>query len=328
MKRPSKTSGALAVREARGAIGRQDLRARLQFLRDSYLSTLSPHTRLAYDRDLMDFARHLGETDGLATVERLLGGGPGEANTVALGYKAALLQRGLSPQTVNRRLAALRSVVKLARVGGLIAWELEVRGEKAKPYRDTRGPGRAGFQKILSGLNGSARPREIRDGAILHLLYDLALRAGEVARLKVEDVDMEAGMVTVLGKGRREPEKLSLPEETAKALKRWIGKRGMEPGPLFQNYDRAGKLSRDGRLTYDGIYKLVLYRGARAGIKTRPHGLRHAAITEALELTGGNLAAVRDFSRHRSYEILQHYDDNRGNRGGEVAKLVAKAAAV
>ena len=51
-------------------------------------------------------------------------------------------------------------------------------------------------------------------------------------------------------------------------------------------------------------------------MKIKHHGLRYAAITEALELTGGNLAAVRDFSY------------NRGNRAGEVAKLVATAVTV
>lgn len=311
-----------------GKPAREDLLQRIRRLWASYLSTLSEHTRKAYTRDLRDFARHLGAADGLETLRRLIEGGPGEANTLALDYKGDLLRRGLSPQTINRRLAAIRSLVKLANTSGMISWELSVRGEKAQPYRDTRGPGRSGYQRILKAMDGSERPREIRDGAILHLLYDLALRRGELARLDFSDLDLSAGTVRILGKGRREPEKLELPEETKAVLSRWIETRGTGPGPLFRNYDRAGKKSGDGRLTPEGIYKLVLYRAAQAGLKTRPHGLRHAAITEALELTGGNLAAVQDFSRHRSSEILRRYDDNREKRGAEVAKLVAKAASV
>jgi integrase/recombinase XerC len=295
---------------------------RLRALWGSYLATLSPHTRRAYDRDLADFARYLGTSDLLA----LIGNGPGEANALALGYKAALLERGLSPQTINRRLAALRAVVKLARRSGLITWRLEVDGERSRPYRDTRGPGKQGYQRLLQTLNGSNRPREIRDGAILHLLYDRALRRGEVARLDLADVDLEAGTVTITGKGRREPETLGLPPETVQALERWISTRGTEPGALFPNYDRAGKGS--GRLTGDGIYKMVRARAKAAGIITRPHGLRHAAITEALELTGGNTAAVQDFSRHVKTETLRLYDDNRKSRGAEVARLVAAAAAL
>ena len=310
-----------------GKPAREDLLQRIRRLWASYLSTLSEHTRKAYTRDLRDFARHLGAADGLETLRRLIEGGPGEANTLALDYKGDLLRRGLSPQTINRRLAAIRSLVKLANTSGMISWELSVRGEKAQPYRDTRGPGRSGYQRILKAMDGSERPREIRDGAILHLLYDLALRRGELARLDLSDVDPQAGTLKILGKGRREPEILTLPEETKAALSRWIETRGGEAGPLFWNYDRRSKGAR-ARLSSAGIYDLVLYRAAQAGIKTGPHGLRHAAITEALELTNGNLAAVRDFSRHKSYEVLRHYDDNRGNRAGEVAKLVAKAAAL
>lgn len=321
-------NSALTISPTGKPPAREDLLQRIRRLWASYLTTLSEHTRQAYTRDLSDFARHLGAADSLETLRRLIEGGPAEANTLALDYKADLLRRGLAPSTINRRLAAIRSLVKLARTSGLIPWDLSIRGEKAQPYRDTRGPGRTGYQKILREMEGSRRPREIRDRAIVHLLYDLALRRGELARLDLSDLDLPAGTLRILGKGRREPEILTLPEETKAALSRWIEARGAAAGPLFRNYDRAGKQSRDGRLTPEGIYKLVLYRARRAGIKTRPHGLRHAAITEALELTGGNLAAVQDFSRHRSSEILRRYDDNRGNRGGEVAKLVAKAAAV
>lgn len=308
-----------------GKPAREDLLRRIRRLWASYLSTLSEHTRRAYTRDLEDLARHLGAADGLDTLRRLIEGGPGEANTLALDYKGDLLRRELTPATINRRLAAVRSLVKLAKTSGLISWELSVRGERSKPYRDTKGPGRSGYQRLLQVLNGSERPREKRDAAILHLLYDLGLRRGELARLDLSDVDLEAGTVQILGKGWRETEKRTLPEETKAALSRWLETRGGEPGPLFKNYDRRGG---EGRLSYQGVYDVVLTLGARAGVKIRPHGLRHAAITEALVLTNGNLAAVRDFSRHKSYDVLQHYDDNRGNRAGEVAKLVAKAASV
>jgi integrase len=63
--------------------------------------------------------------------------------------------------------------------------------------------------------------------------------------------------------------------------------------------------------------------GRRLGFKVWPHGLRHAAITEALDLTGGNVRAVQRFSRHRDVRVLERYDDNRKDLGGEVAKQVA-----
>jgi integrase/recombinase XerC len=63
--------------------------------------------------------------------------------------------------------------------------------------------------------------------------------------------------------------------------------------------------------------------GADLGIKVWPHGLRHAAITEALDLTGGDVRKVKRFSRHRDLQTLVVYDDNRVDLGGEVARKVA-----
>ena len=61
------------------------------------------------------------------------------------------------------------------------------------------------------------------------------------------------------------------------------------------------------------------------GPAARPHGLRHAAITEALDATGGDVRAVQRFSRHRSLATLQLYDDSRQDLGGQVAHKVAAA---
>jgi len=59
----------------------------------------------------------------------------------------------------------------------------------------------------------------------------------------------------------------------------------------------------------------------------RPHGLRHAAITAALDETNGNVRAAREFSGHASVEVLMKYDDNRKDVGGEVASKVIRRLA-
>jgi len=307
------------------SLTQSDPLARLQAVRDSYLNTKSPETRRAYTRSLIDFSKFMGEADPNQALRRLMENGPGEANATALEYKAHLINQGLKPATVNSRIYALRSAVKLAGRIGLITWRLEIEGEKSKPYRDTSGPGKEGYRKLLETAAGS-RPVEIRDRAIIHLLYDRALRRGEVVRMDCEDVDLAAGKIMITGKGKREPEELEIPEESITALRDWIRIRGKKSGPLFKNYDRAGK--GDGRLTADGIYKMIKFRAKQAGITARPHGLRHTAITRALELTGGNLPAVQDFSRHANTKTLRIYDDNRNQRGGKVAQMVASEAAL
>jgi integrase/recombinase XerC len=63
--------------------------------------------------------------------------------------------------------------------------------------------------------------------------------------------------------------------------------------------------------------------GTKAGLTVRPHGLRHLAITSALDLTKGDVRAVQKFSRHRDMRVLNTYDDNRRDLAGDVARLVA-----
>ena len=67
--------------------------------------------------------------------------------------------------------------------------------------------------------------------------------------------------------------------------------------------------------------------GAKLGGIIRPHGLRHAAITAALDETNGNVRAAREFSGHASIEVLMRYDDNRKDVGGEVASKVIRRLA-
>ncbi len=81
-----------------------------------------------------------------------------------------------------------------------------------------------------------------------------------------------------------------------------------------------------GRITPQSLTRLVKRLGREAGLKVTPHGLRHAAITDALDLSNGNLRAVQRFSRHRDPRVLSVYDDNREDLGGQVAALVAEAA--
>jgi integrase/recombinase XerC len=290
---------------------------------DAFLSGRSERTLRAYRADLSDFARFAGvEDDADAAAARLMGGTHGEANAVALAYRAHLLERGLAPATVNRRLAALRSLVKLARTLGLVPWTLEVQSVPHEAYRDTRGPGHGGYLRLLDTLDAKLGAKAKRDRAAVRLLYDLALRRAEVVALDVEDFDRAGPCLWVMRKGKREKKRRTLPASTAAALVEWLDTRGTEPGPLFTNFDQAGKGS--GRLSGTSLYRIVRDLGEEAGIgPVRPHGLRHAAITTALERMNGNVDAVRDFSGHADPRTVMLYNDNRTDRAGEVAALVA-----
>ena len=250
-------------------------------------------------------------------VQALIRLSPGQANAAALAFKAEAIERGLSPSSVNLRLSAVKVVVKCARRFGLISWALDVDGLESETYRDTRGPGAAAVGQVIRELGGQSRTKAVRDRAMIALAYDLALRRAEVCGLDLENLDVEAGSVSILGKGRRERENRTLPPETTAALRAWLDVRGSDPGPLFLNLDRARK-GKDRRLTGGGFWSVVRGRGLG-----RPHGLRHSAITQALIVTNGAVSKVQKFSRHADVKVLQRYDDAREDIAGQIAKQLA-----
>lgn len=301
-----------------------------EHLLDAFYAGRSANTVRAYRRDHEDFRTFVARQDGLAAfaataeqaVRMLLAVEHGQANALALGYRTDMVRRQLQPATVNRRLAALRSVVKLGNTLGLVSWTLDAENVDSVTYRDTRGPGRDCVRAMVAQARERTDAKGLRDTVIVRLLHDVALRRGEVVSLDLEHYDSRRGTVAVLGKGRTQRERVTLPAATRTALDAWIAVRGTEPGPLFHRLDAAGR--GEGRLTGAAVYDVVRELGAGVGIATRPHGLRHSAITAALDASNGNIRAVQRFSRHRNVQTLQIYDDNRADLAGQMAALIAE----
>lgn len=296
---------------------------------EAFLAGRNAQTRRAYRADLASFAAFWGRhapafalVDPGAASLALLAAGHGAANALALAWRADMIAAELAPATINRRLAALKSLVKLGGTLGIVAWRLEVDPVKAAKYRDTAGPGKDGYQAMLAQARKRTDAKGRRDVAIIRLLFDVALRRGEVVGLDLEHVDAKRPAVMVLGKGRTERERVSLPKPTMADLTAWISLRGERAGPLFVSLDPG---SDGARLTGEAVRRLVAALSAAAGLgKVRPHGLRHAAITAVLDATGGDLRKAARFSRHKQVQTLTIYDDNRLDLGGECAALIAE----
>jgi integrase/recombinase XerC len=280
---------------------------------EAVLSGRKATTLRAYKGDLRDFAAFLGYQIASKALDAFVSFSGPYANAAALAYRAHLLDRKLSPATISRRLAALRTAVKVARMLGRVAWDLEVESPRSETYRDTSGPGRDGWKAVLAiAKERAVTPRGVRDLAVLRLLHDLALRRGEVVGLDLVDLDLRRSIVQVKGKGKSSKAPISLPKPTAEALRAWVVLRGDSPGSLFG-------------ISGEWIRQLVrgLGRAAQLDRPLRPHGLRHQGITQALDATGGDVRAVRRFSRHAKLETLVVYDDNRADLAGDVARLVS-----
>ncbi len=136
-----------------------------------FLRTLKESTKLRYTQDLDDFRSFLKLKTVGQTVEYFVSNGPGFANSLALAYKDHLMNRGLAPRTINGRLTTLRGLTKAGRLIGIITWWINVQDIRCKsPSRDTRGPGRVGFQRMVTEVELDQGHRGGRDLAILRLL--------------------------------------------------------------------------------------------------------------------------------------------------------------
>lgn len=143
-----------------------------------------------------------------------------------------------------------------------------------------------------------------------------------------EDVDLAGERVRIVGKHRMEPEWVTVPPATLRALSAWLTVRGSQPGPLFSRLDNHAETAAQrrgpaGPLTGDAVYYLVRTLGRSASVNVRPHGLRHAAVTEALAATHGDLRSVQRFARLKSANTIKIYDDERADLGGAVSRLIA-----
>jgi integrase/recombinase XerC len=296
----------------------------MQNLLDSFYSGKSQRTIEAYKRDLEDFRQFLG-VENITEAARIFLSEQGKANAIALSYTKKLIEKGLQSTTINRRLAALRSMSQMAKMLGMNPWTLEVKNRKIEAYRDTKGPGIDNFKKILSLTESRGDVKGIRDKAILRLLFDIGLRRGEVTALDVADLDLVRKTIQIVGKGRTQKTELTLPAPTIAALTDWLKVRGDFSGALFLNLDRAKK--GNGRITGKSIYQIVRGLGEKTGIRTRPHGIRHTAVTEAVkkaQSNGMDLEEVLDFSRHKDVRTLMIYRDKERNVQGKLSDLVAE----
>lgn len=289
----------------------------------------SPNTWRAYKKDIRDFFRFAAEANEPTPilVDAFLKLEQTQALSLVLRYKNDLRdRRRLKEATINRRLAALKALVRLANQLGQCSYTLDgIKGEKVVHYRDTTGVKQNIYRQILQIPNRETVKGK-RDYAILRLLWDNALRRGELVQINLKDFDPEERTLGILGKGKgTQKQKITLSQATIAALQAWLAVRPRQQGtqqPMFVALDRA---YFGHRMTGTAIYQLVRKTAKVAGIEKimSPHRIRHSGITAALEATKGDVRKVQKFSRHSDLNTLMIYDDNRKNIQGEITEILA-----
>jgi site-specific recombinase XerD len=239
------------------------------------------------------------------------------AHTAAVRSRVA---ESFAPATANRMLAALRRVLRTAFRLGLMSAEQMTRACDVEPIRGERVPkGRAVSQGELRALFGVCDPGTstgARNAALLGLLFGAGLRRAEVVALDLENYDLTAGQVLVLGKGNKE-RLVPLPGGSREALGAWLALRGSEPGPLLYPVTKGGMVVP--RRMTDGAVAQVAERLARRAKVTAfsPHDLRRSFVGDLLD-AGADIATVQALVGHANPATTSRYD-RRGDRAKQRA---------
>jgi len=280
--------------------------------------TRSPNTKRAYLKDVQMFSESIR-----VDIQEFLLLSREQALGFLLQFKANQMEQGLSEATINRRLASIKALVKMGNSLGLCSFTLvEVKGEKIQKYRDTTGVNQDVFKQALS-LPDRTTTKGKRDYALLRLLWENALRRGEVAKLKWSDLEIQEKRLKIFGKGRgNQAEWISLSAPLINALEAWRSVSPNTDGHIFLALDTA---NYGQGLATNGIYLIVRGYFERLGITKvmSPHRIRHSAITAVLDASKGDVRKVQKFSRHKQLDTLLIYDDNRLNAQGEMTSLAS-----
>jgi integrase/recombinase XerC len=291
------------------------LRAFLQFLRLN--RNVSPNTIRAYESDLSQFLDHVAGHAGVTSEELQASS---LDRTAIRAFLGSLHGQRQSRATAARKLAAVRTFLRYLRREEVIAGDPGAL--VATPKREVRMPAHLSEQEMLELLAAPAvdTPLARRDRAILELFYASGLRLSELAGLDLEDVNLSARMVRVLGKGSKE-RLVPFNSSAASAIRTYLKdrellSRGAPAGaavvagpprsrrardPLFVNY-RGTTLST--RSIDRLVHRYVMACSARLGIS--PHAIRHSFATHLLQ-RGADLRAIQELLGHARLSTTQRY---------------------
>lgn len=253
---------------------------------------VSPHTVAAYRSDLLRLLSGRSELPDRAAIDRHL---------------ASLVPRH-APASVARAAAAIRGFYRFLQVEGLV--QDDVTAGLLGPKLERRLP-KALSRKTMARLLDRVpeNPYEVRDLAILHVLYATGCRATEVVTLRTTSIIADHRLLRAFGKGNKE----RLVPIADIALE-WVSRYTTGVRPLLRA--RAKKdpgdvlfLSRTGRpLDRVRIYQIVQEACARAGVTAAcsPHSLRHSFATHLVS-GGADLRSVQEMLGHASLQTTQVY---------------------
>lgn len=219
-------------------------------------------------------------------------------------------KRDFSVATKNKYLATAKIFLKELNRQGLLPSDIT---QNIKTFSQCKKHKQEGLnnQEIMALVEKTKElpttPQNTRLKAVLCLLTLQGLRQVEITRLNVKDIDLVNQTAFIQGKGRDDKELIDLHPETIKAIRQYLKTNKISDGSLFTSQSNN---SKNHRLTTRALRESIKSVLKNLSIDKTIHGFRHYFTTQLIKTYKGDLLSVARYTRHKSLEMLQVYDDN------------------
>jgi site-specific recombinase XerD len=211
---------------------------------------------------------------------------------------------GLSPFTIAAHARAEKRLFNWLEAEGVLPVNPSRRLKTPQPRRrEPKGISRSDLLALLATTEAGG-PADLRDRAVMLFLADTGCRVGGLCRLRIEDLDFEAGLASVTEK-RGKTRLVPFNPPTSAALQAWLEVRPGDRGPwVFVSLGNKAQ----GALSRNGVAQMLKRRARCAGVTgpVNPHAFRHA-FARGFLLSGGDLAALSELMGHSGVEITKDY---------------------
>lgn len=269
---------------------------------------LSANTLEAYERDIRKFKSFLDKSGiSLTRFSR-------KDLTDFLMY---LRDSGNQSSTLARNIAALRGFCKFMLLEGIIKEDPIENVSTPKGWK--RIPKIVGTEEVAELLNKpSGKKLSLRDRAMLEMLYSSGLRASEIINIKMNDINFEAGFITIMGKGSKE-RVVPVHETALETVQQYIDE--SRPDLLRHRISPYLFLAKGGKpMTRQRLWQLIKTYSSELSITMSPHTLRHCFASHLLD-GGADLRALQKMLGHTDISTTQIYTKVTPERLKKVHKL-------